>query len=164
MAPASTPSEVKPSARVQAVGYQRRRANFAPHANAENRDQLVAQKADDGRRRDPAQIAQRLWMSDSLDRLVEHEQRTTEDHQHNQRPGQVLGAAVAVGVAAVASAAGQRERQPERDGRQGVRKVVRRVGQQCHTAADRHHADLKERRDQQAGQRQFERADAARRG
>jgi hypothetical protein len=87
-----------------------------------------------------------------------------EDHHDDQHTGQVLGAAISVGIAIVARAARQRECDPQRDRRQRVGEVVNRVGQQRHTAADRHDDHLKQRRRQERDQRDFHRPDAARIG
>lgn len=59
-APISTAREVRPSPRVLAFGVLGRRADPAPEPGAGDRDRLIANEPDEGRRHHPVEVAQRL--------------------------------------------------------------------------------------------------------
>ena len=66
------------------------------------------------------------------------------DHRDDEQPGEVFGAAEAVGVAAGGGAPAQRERDPQRDRGQRVGEVVDGVGQQRDRPGERHDHQLRD--------------------
>jgi hypothetical protein len=68
----------------------------APHFSRGIAHNDQDRKADDRGKRNPFQILQRLRMQNFLNGFVEHNQRTRKNHQHNDDPGKVFGAAITV--------------------------------------------------------------------
>ena len=134
---------------VQAVGDQRRRPDAAPHPDAVDRDQLVAEEADQSGRGDPAQVVDRRRLAPPAARLDGGEDRGRGDHRDDDEAREVLGAAVAVGVAAGGGPSSDDEGDPQGHRGQRVGGVVDRVGQQGHRVAGGHDQPLQDRRDDQ---------------
>ena len=145
---------------VLAIGHQGGGADLVAHADAKDRHSLVSEEADDRGGDHPAHVADRRWLQQLLVALPSGDDRAGEDHQHHHGAGNILGAAVAVGVAAVGGALAQGEGDPERHGGEGVGEVVDRIGQQRHAAADQDDYHLEERRCAQADQRDLQGPDA----
>ena len=83
-----------------------------------------------------------LGVQQPLDRLVGGEHAGERDHGDHEQPGQVFGAAVAVGVALGRRATAERERDQQRDRGQRVGDVVQGVAQQRDRPGQHHHDRL----------------------
>jgi hypothetical protein len=145
---------------VVAVRDQRRRADLLADADAEDADKLVAEEADHGRDRDPANMCDRVGVDELLDRLVRGDTGGDEDDQDDHAAGDVLGLAVAVRQALARPVPRERKGDPEGDARRRVPEVVDRVGQERHRPGDEDDAQLQDGGDPEADERELERPDA----
>ena len=132
--------------RVVAVGDEGRRADGPALADAEERDGLVADEADESRHGDPSHVVDRRRVQEAVDGLPSGEHGRQGDHGDDEESGEVLGAAVAVGVTAGGGASAEDEGDPERDRGERVAEVVDRVGQQRHRPGDVDDGELRETR------------------
>jgi hypothetical protein len=146
---------------VVAVGFERGAADLAAHTDAEQRHQLVAQETHHRCGDDPAQVAQRLGGYQLLVRLPGCQRRAGHHHQHDKHPGQVLGAAKAIGVAARRRASPKHKGDPQWHGGERIGEVMDGVGQQRRAAADQDDDQLEHCGGEQAGERDLQRPDAA---
>ena len=129
------------------VGDERGRADRAADPDPVERDGLVADEADEPGGEDDRDVRHRLGVDEPADGLVGGEDRRRGDHQEDEQPGEVLGAAVAEGVAAGRGASADGEGDPERDRGEGIAEVVDRVGEQGDRARDEHDGELGDRGD-----------------
>ena len=146
---------------VQPVGDERRRADRASDPDAVDRDELVAREADDpGRDDDPRVASSARGRAAAGSTRSRRRPPTAAIISDDEDAGEVLGAAVAVGVAAVRRPPAEDERDPQRDRGQGVGEVVDRVGQQRHRAGDDHEQCLGEGGDPERDEADLDGADA----
>lgn len=99
---------------VQAVGDEGSRPDLAADGDAVAGDEFVAREADEPGERDDPQMLDRVWVQQSLDRLVGGECGGGGDDQDDHDSGEAFGAAETVGVAASCGAPAEQERQPDR--------------------------------------------------
>jgi hypothetical protein len=115
-------------------------------------DQLVAEEPDDRGGGDRPQMGDLVWVQQSADGLVRGEDRGQGDHGDHEQPGQVLGAAVAVGVALGSRLPAERERDQQRNGGQRVGDVVERVTEEPHRPGQCDYYSLQKGGQAEAGQ------------
>jgi hypothetical protein len=149
---------------MQPVSDQRRRADLAADPDPVPGDQLVAGEPDHRRHRHRDQIGHRARMGQPGHRLIGRQRRGRRDDRDNHHPGQVLGAAIPVGVAAVRRAPAHHERNSQRHRGQRVGRVMQRVAQQRHRARHPYHHRLEHRGGTEHGQREPQRPDTLRIG
>ena len=145
---------------MQPVGDQGRRADLAADPDAVAGDQLVAGEPDDRRRRHQAEGPHLHRVQQAPSRLVAGQGRRGGDEGHDDDPGQILGAAITVGVAAGGGSPAQGEGDGQRDGGERVGQVVQGVAEQGHRAAAPHHHGLQDGGDRQGGEGHGQRPDA----
>ena len=156
----STASEVKPVYEgVLAVGDHRVRADAAADADLHHRDELVADEADYSCQGDPLEVFQRQRIEQALDGLIKDIGGAEADGDDDEDAGDILKAAVAVGVALVGGAAGDIEGEEQRDGVERVAQIVHGIRQQRHAAARHIDDDLQGGGQAERDQRDPDRAD-----
>ena len=161
MAPRTTASEVNPSMRACTPSATRAAEPIRPaDPDAVDGHGLVAGEADQAGDQHPPEVVQRLRVEQPVDRLPGGNDRRQRDDGDDEQPGQVFGAAVAVGVAPGGRPAAEHERDPERDRGQGVGEVVDGVGEQRDRTADEHDDQLQGGGAEQDEQADFHRPDA----
>lgn len=143
-------------ARVVAVRDERSASNLLSHPYPEERDELIAEESNDRRGGDPTKMANRLWMQQPVDCLIECDGRARKDREYYSEPGQILDATKAVGEATRRSPLGKQERNTQRDRRGGVTKIVNRVSEQGYAIRQQDDGELKCGRDEQAGEAPFD--------
>ena len=142
------------------VGHQGGRPDAPAGADLQDGHGLVAQKADQRRRRHRAQVGDLAGVEELVDQLVEDVGRAEGDGQDDQHAGHVLGAMIAIVVAAGGQAPGQVEGDQQGNGVERVAQVVHRVGQQGYAAAQQIDGHLEQRGQRQQAQRDPDGADA----
>ncbi len=145
---------------VQAIRDQRSGADLPADPDPIDRHQFVTGEPDQPGREDDPDMADRLLIDQSPDRLVSGQHSRQRDHRDDEQPGQILGPAVTVGVPAGRLPARQRKGDPQRYCRQRVGEVMDRIGQQCDRAGEDHDQQLGDRGEQQDQQADLQGADA----
>ena len=140
-----------------AVGDQCRASDLLADPDAEDRDHLVAQEADDGREGDGPEVLDRPGVEQAVHRLVPRDPRAEQDGQHDGQSGEVFHPAVPIVKTPVGWPPGEKEGDAQRDSRRGVAEVVDGVGQQGHAVRQEHDHQLDRRGDEQAQERPLDR-------
>jgi hypothetical protein len=122
------------NAGVLAVGDHGIGADLLADPDLHDRDQFVADKADDGGGCDPGQIGQWLRINQLLERLNQNVSGAEANRDHNQDTGDVFRPAEAIGIAAGGGPARQVKRDQQRNRVERIAQVVDRIGQQRDTA------------------------------
>ncbi len=149
---------------MQAVGDKGRRTDRPADPDPVDRDQLVAGEPDDAGSDHDTDVVDLLRVEQPPYGLDAGHHCGHRDHDDDEHPGEVLRAAVAVGVAARGRPSAEYEGDPQRDGGQGVGEVVDGVGEQGHRAGGEHDQGLRGRRDEERDQADLDRPDALRAG
>src|SRR3990172_5241591 len=113
---------------------------------------LVAERADDCRRHGKGYMGGSDWSEETRGDLIAGPDRAREDHEEDHQPRAVFGSMVAVREPGRPALAAEAEGDPQGDTRERVGKVVQRVSEERHAAAQRHHGSLKQRGGQQTSQ------------
>ena len=122
---------------MQAVGNQCGRTDSAADPDPVQRHQLVADEADEACGGDPAHVLDLHRVDQPHHGLVSGDDGRKGDHRDDEEPGQILGAAEAVGVAPGCGARAQRERDPQRHRCQRIGEVVNGVRRQGNRTGQR---------------------------
>ena len=149
---------------VQAVGNQCGRTDSAADPDPVERHQLVADEAHEAGGGDPAHMLDLRRMKKPRHGFVSRDDGRQGDHRDHEEPGQVLGAAEAVGVAPRRGPGAERERDPQWHGRQRIGEVVNGVRRQRNRPGDHHDDGLHECGDAKRHQTDLDRANADRDG
>ena len=131
---------------VQTVGNQCGRTDSAADADPVQRHQLVADEADEACGGDPAHVLDLHRVNQPHHGLVPGDDRRKGDHRDDEEPGQIFGAAEAVGVAPRRRACAEHERDPQRHRRQRIGEVVNGVRRQRNRPGEHHDDGLRESR------------------
>ena len=144
---------------MQSIGDEGGRADAAPDADAVDRDELVADEADEPGGGDPGDVIDPDGVDQAAHRFDRGDRGGQGDHGDHEQAGQIFGATEPVGVAAGGSAPAQGERDPQRDSGQRVGEVVDGVGQQRDRAGDQNDHQLRDRGGAERKQADLHRAD-----
>ena len=114
---------------MQSVCDQCGRTNPASDPDAVDRDEFIANEADQSGGRDQAEMGDRYRVGQSAKRFHPGDDRGQRDHRDHEESGCVLGAAEAVGVAPGRGPGAECERHPQWDRRQRIGEIVHGVGE-----------------------------------
>ena len=144
-----------------AVGDECGGADLVALADPVERDELVADEADDACGGDSAEVVDGLRRDEAADRFDGGDDRGQGDHRDDEETGEVFGSSEAVGVAPRRRAPRDAERDEQRYCGEGVAEVVDRVGDERDRSGDQDDGELEHGGDKQRDEGDLYRADAA---